>query len=35
MLNDWRYQIGNLRKALSKPAHRRAGQGSDGGYCFD
>ncbi|WP_271587787.1 hypothetical protein [Bradyrhizobium sp. CCBAU 53415] len=21
--------------ALAKPAHRRAGQGGDGGYCFD
>jgi hypothetical protein len=23
------------RNALAKPAHRRAGQGGDAGYCFD
>jgi hypothetical protein len=39
MLNDWRYQIRKPRqfseKALAKPSHRGAGQGSNAAYCFD
>jgi hypothetical protein len=38
MLNDWRYQFAtapNCRKALAKPSHRHAGQGSNARYCFD
>lgn len=36
MLNECRYQIGNpVNLPESIPAHRRAGQGRDGRYCFD